>query len=72
VEDFGAQGEAPTNPALLDWLASTFMDRGWNMRSIIREIVTSDAYKRSSKPLPVHDHQGDILTLQKGDILTLR
>ncbi len=54
VEDFGAQGEAPTNPALLDWLASTFMDRGWNMRSIIREIVTSDAYKRSSKPLPVH------------------
>jgi hypothetical protein len=54
VEDFGAQGEAPSNPELLDWLASTFMERGWNMRSIIREIVLSDAYKRSSKPLPVH------------------
>lgn len=54
VEDFGAQGEAPSNPALLDWLAATFMERGWNMRSIVREIVLSDAYKRSSKPLPVH------------------
>lgn len=53
VEDFGAQGEAPSNPALLDWLASTFMERGWNMRSVIREIVLSDAYKRSSKPLAV-------------------
>jgi len=54
VEDFGAQGEAPTNPALLDWLASTLMDNGWNMRIIMREIVLSDAYKRSSKPLPNH------------------
>jgi hypothetical protein len=54
VEDFGAQGEAPTNPALLDWLASTLMDNSWNMRSVMREIVLSDAYKRSSKPLPVH------------------
>ena len=54
VEDFGAQGEAPTNPALLDWLASSLMDNGWNMRSVMREIVLSDAYKRSSKPLPVH------------------
>ena len=54
VEDFGAQGEAPSNPELLDWLASTFMDRAWNMRSITREIVTSDTYKRSSKPLPIH------------------
>ncbi|MFM7188560.1 MAG: PSD1 and planctomycete cytochrome C domain-containing protein [Armatimonadota bacterium] len=54
VEDFGAQGEAPSNPALLDWMASTFMERGWNMRSIIREIVLSDAYKRSSRPLSVH------------------
>ena len=54
VEDFGAQGEAPTNPALLDWLASSLMDNGWNMRTVMREIVLSDAYKRSSKPLPVH------------------
>ena len=54
VEDFGAQGEAPTNPALLDWLASSLMDNGWNMRSVMREIVLSDAYKRSSKPLPIH------------------
>ena len=53
VEDFGAQGEAPTNSALLDWLASTLMDNGWNMRSVLREIVLSDAYKRSSKPLPI-------------------
>jgi hypothetical protein len=53
VEDFGAQGDAPSNPELLDWLAATLMERGWNMRSIIREIVTSDAYKRSSKPFPV-------------------
>jgi hypothetical protein len=48
-DDFGTQGERPTHPELLDWLASTFMDRGWSMKQMHRLIVTSAAYRQSSK-----------------------
>ena len=47
-EDFGMQGERPTHPELLDWLAAEFMERGWSMRAIHRLIVTSAAYRQSS------------------------
>lgn len=50
VFDFGLNGKAPTNQALLDWLAVEFMDRGWSMKAIHRLIVTSDAYRRQSSP----------------------
>jgi len=48
-EDFGTQGEKPSHPELLDWLASEFMDRGWSMKAIDRLIVTSATYRQSSK-----------------------
>ncbi len=48
-EDFGSQGEPPTHPELLDWLAVEFMDRGWDMRELVRTIVTSAVYRQSSQ-----------------------
>jgi len=48
-EDFGTQGEKPSHPELLDWLASEFMDRGWSMKAIDRLIVTSATYRQTSK-----------------------
>ncbi|HXM43539.1 MAG TPA: PSD1 and planctomycete cytochrome C domain-containing protein [Bryobacteraceae bacterium] len=47
LEDLGSQGEWPVNPELLDWLASEFM-HDWDMRHIIRLIVTSHTYRQSS------------------------
>jgi len=48
-EDFGTQGELPTHPELLDWLAVKFMDSGWDSRATIRLIVTSAVYRQSSQ-----------------------
>jgi mono/diheme cytochrome c family protein len=48
-EDFGAQGEPPTHPELLDWLAVRFMDDGWDVKKVIRLIVTSATYRQGSK-----------------------
>jgi mono/diheme cytochrome c family protein len=48
-EDFGLQGEAPSHPELLDWLAVEFMDHGWSVKHLHRLIVTSSAYRQSSK-----------------------
>ncbi|MGI8565026.1 MAG: DUF1553 domain-containing protein, partial [Pyrinomonadaceae bacterium] len=48
-EDFGAQGERPTHPDLLDWLATEFVGRKWSIKAINRLIVTSAAYRQSSK-----------------------
>ena len=45
-EDFGAQGDRPTHPELLDWLAVEFMDRGWSQKAIHRLIVTSATYRQ--------------------------
>lgn len=47
-EDFGLQGEAPTHPALLDWLAVEFMESGWDVKHLVRLIVTSRTYQQSS------------------------
>lgn len=48
-EDFGTRGDAPTHPELLDWLAATFRDEGWSMKSLIRVMVTSRTYRQSSR-----------------------
>jgi hypothetical protein len=48
-EDFGSQGELPTHPELLDWLAVRFMDSGWDTRALLRLIVTSAVYRQSSQ-----------------------
>ena len=47
-EDFGAQGEYPSHPELLDDLANTFADSNWNVKSLVRSIVLSQTYQQSS------------------------
>lgn len=51
-EDFGMQGELPSHPELLDWLAVEFMDHGWSLKHLQRLIVTSDTYQQSSRVTP--------------------
>jgi hypothetical protein len=48
--DFGPGGRAPTHPALLDWLAAEFMERGWSMKALHRLMVTSSTYRMASTP----------------------
>ncbi|MGE0145277.1 MAG: DUF1549 and DUF1553 domain-containing protein [Planctomycetota bacterium] len=48
AEDFGTKGETPAHPELLDWLANRFIASGWDTRDLVRTIVTSAAYRRSS------------------------
>ena len=52
LDDLGAQGEPPVNPELLDWLACEFMDSGWDMKHMVRTIVTSATYQQSSVASP--------------------
>ena len=49
VEDFGSQGEWPTHPELLDWLAVDFMESGWDMKALVKTIVMSATYRQSSR-----------------------
>jgi hypothetical protein len=51
-EDFGKVGEKPSHPELLDWLAVEFMESGWDMKHIVRLMVTSATYRQSSKVRP--------------------
>ncbi len=53
--DMGSRGEVPQNQELLDWLAVEFMDSGWDMKHMIRLMVTSSAYRQSSVPRPETD-----------------
>jgi hypothetical protein len=48
LEDIGTQGELPTNQALLDWLAAELMDSGWDVKHIVRLMVTSGTYRLAS------------------------
>ncbi|MEM8487494.1 MAG: PSD1 and planctomycete cytochrome C domain-containing protein [Bacteroidota bacterium] len=48
LDDLGSQGEPPTHPELLDWLAVEFVDSGWDIKHMVRTIVTSQAYRQSS------------------------
>jgi hypothetical protein len=48
--DFGYQGDLPTHPELLDWLAIRFMESGWDIKAMHKLIMSSDAYRRSSAP----------------------
>ncbi|HZN36906.1 MAG TPA: DUF1549 domain-containing protein, partial [Pirellulaceae bacterium] len=49
AEDFGRQGEWPSHPELLDWLATEFMERGWDQKQLHRTIVTSGTFRQSSQ-----------------------
>ncbi|HIL24074.1 MAG TPA: DUF1553 domain-containing protein [Verrucomicrobia bacterium] len=48
LDDFGSQGTPPTHPALLDWLAIEFMDKGWDIKHIVKLMVTSGTYRQTS------------------------
>lgn len=67
LDDFGAQGELPTHPELLDWLAVEFIDSGWDVKHMIRLITSSRAYQQSSIPtaeLAARDPQNRLLARQ--------
>ncbi|MCH8829802.1 MAG: DUF1553 domain-containing protein, partial [Planctomycetes bacterium] len=49
AEDFGSQGEQPSHPQLLDWLAVEFRDSGWNVKRLLKTIVISATYRQSSR-----------------------
>ncbi len=64
-EDFGTQGDKPSHPELLDWLAVEFMDRGWSLKELHRLIVTSATYRQASRVTPQlleKDPQNRLLT----------
>ncbi|MGB7159871.1 MAG: PSD1 and planctomycete cytochrome C domain-containing protein [Tepidisphaeraceae bacterium] len=50
LEDLGSQGESPTHPELLDHLATDFVEHGWDVKRLVRQIVTSAAYRQTSRP----------------------
>ncbi len=53
-EDFGTQGELPSHPLLLDWLATEFVQNGWDVKALLKTIVMSNTYQQSSKTSPIH------------------
>ena len=66
-EDFGTQGEKPTHPELLDWLATEFQERGWSMKQMHKLIVMSAAYRQSSairKDIQERDPNNDLIARQ--------
>ncbi len=52
AEDFGVRGSLPTHPELLDWLAVTFVESGWDLKRLIRRIALSSTYRQSSRLTP--------------------
>ena len=64
--DFGRQGEPPTHPELLDWLADEFVRKGWSRKELIRSIVCSATYQQSSIAFEasLHDPQNLLLARQ--------
>ena len=50
--DFGMQGDLPSNPQLLDWLAADFMDHGWDVKRLVKLMMMSAAYRQSARTTP--------------------
>ncbi len=66
--DFGLQGSLPSHPELLDWLAVDFMEQGWSLKKLHRQIVCSQTYRQSSQLTPAlqqHDPQNYLLARQR-------
>jgi hypothetical protein len=66
LEDFGTQGEKPSHPELLDFLAREFVERGWSLKKLHRLIVTSATYKQSSR------HRPELVTRDPVNVLLAR
>jgi hypothetical protein len=63
-EDFGTQGDRPTHPKLLDWLANDFVNNGWDVKRLLKQIVMSSTYRQSSvftKELSARDPENRLL-----------
>ena len=56
VDNFGIQGAFPTHPELLDYLALVFMDNGWSLKYLIKQILLSETFQRSTASNPENDH----------------
>ncbi len=65
-EDFGVQGELPSHPELLDWLAVDFVEHGWDVKRIHRMLVTSEAYLQSAR------HREDLIEIDPENRLIAR
>ena len=61
-EDFGAQGQWPSHPELLDWLARDFVDSGWDIKRLVKRILMSGTYQQSSHITP---------ELRSGDVVAI-
>lgn len=57
MDDFGTQGQPPTHPALLDYLASEFRESGWDIKALLRLILTSRTYRQNSR---FHIRDGEV------------
>lgn len=67
AEDFGVQGERPSHPELLDWLATEYVASGWNTKALHRLIVTSATYRQSSRVTPAaHERDPENRLLARG------
>ncbi len=67
LEDFGSQGDLPTHPELLDWLACEMMSRHWDIKAFLKLLVTSAAYQQSSRVTPeLLERDPDNLLLARG------
>jgi Protein of unknown function (DUF1553)/Protein of unknown function (DUF1549)/Concanavalin A-like lectin/glucanases superfamily/Planctomycete cytochrome C len=65
AEDFGSQGEPPSHPELLDWLAVEFRESGWDVKKTMRLLVTSSTYRQSAAVTPEkieRDHDNRLLS----------
>jgi hypothetical protein len=67
AEDFGSQGEPPTHPELLDWLAVEFRESGWDVKKTLRLLVTSATYRQEALTTPEKlEHDRDNRLLSRG------
>jgi len=67
AEDFGVQGERPSHPELLDWLAAEYVASGWDTKALHRLIVTSATYRQSSRVTPAaHERDPENRLLARG------
>ncbi|MBN8418217.1 MAG: DUF1553 domain-containing protein [Verrucomicrobia bacterium] len=66
-EEFGSQGDLPVHPELLDWLAAELMDSGWDIKHMLKLMLTSQAYQQSTKTTPeLNERDPDNRLLARG------